>query len=441
MTAAHMDYAKLSEPRWAKFFNIISPILIICIATVSSLRVPNQSTLQKALWMLLALFGAFGLFAKVMNLRIPKCLQTRDLGQIGVLGWFFVPFALVAVYSVIYCTLTNDQLGTRTQSVTTTCFILVDLLMALWLINTYGKKSIIILAAAIILSYAITFILAAKSVGVDNIVTELQKSGQKNLFESHDVGVAVVPLITALVYMSYRGKCSGQKLKWYIIAILIGLVAVLLLCGKRSAYLSLVVAAASALILCAARDKQRIALKVLCTAGFLICFLYVVFTRTGVLDFLYEGFGTLSDRYYVWKCFDGQYSISPLYLGKGFGYVHRYMVSGIGPGIVTVYNYLHNSILQIYIEAGFIGFLIWFGIYYFVFPMFARRFGGKRVEAFVVVSIVAMSAMFTIDNTLTYPVYQVCLMTSIGAVYLTEKPIGTVPKTKAGKRFNDRAMS
>ena len=393
-------------------------VIALAIAVVSCLRIPYQDPMQKVLWSALALAGFIELVGSISGRSILGHEWHVDNGCISLLAMFFIPFALVTIYTLIYCTITGDQLGVRTQSITTSAYILIDVLMATWLLTTYGVKALNLICASVILSYCLTFIVSGIQVGANNIVAELQKSGQKNLFESHDVGVAVVPLIMAQCYVGFIKRQSIREFIKESAPMLVGLFLVLVLCGKRSAYLSLVVGLLVAGLLYLGRRRFELFSKIICIMGLIVCFLYVAGIRTGVLDILSSGFDTLSDRYYVWKWFDQMYSISPFSLGRGFGFVHRYMIAGLGPGLVTVYNYLHNSILQIYIEAGCIGFIIWFSIYCLIMPWYAQRVGGSILSAFTVVSIAAMCAMFTFDNTLTYPVYQVSLMVSLGSVCL-----------------------
>lgn len=395
-------------------------LLAASIAVVSCLRIPGQALTQKILWSALAVVGVAQLGSYAFGWDTPNWLRPRSQQSLLLLLWMFVPFGIVALYSVVYCSIVGDQIGTAVQAITTSVYILVDIFMVFLLLNVFGRNTIRLLAVAVIVSYGLTFVIATMTVGAENILTELKKDGERNLFESHDVGVAVVPLIMALFYFFIRERKEKKPVRGDVL-LASGLFLVLLLCGKRSGYLSLCVGTLVAVMLLASRKSKFPWAETICLAGFLACFLYVVLIHTGALDFISRGFGTLSDRYYVWKWFDQQYTLMPTYLGKGFGYVHRYMVNGIGPGLVTVYNYLHNSILQIYIEAGFVGFLAWFGVYFGVMPRVALRIGGKRLQEFVIASMAAMAAMFTIDNTLTYPVYQVCLMASIGVVLMYER--------------------
>ena len=125
-------------------------------------------------------------------------------------------------------------------------------------------------------------------------------------------------------------------------------------------------------------------------------------------------------RIEVYEWFSDQYYLSPLYLGKGFQYIHRYMMNGLGSRLVNDYHYLHNTILQLYIEGGFWGFFLWFIHGAVGIPMMLRKWFSENTAAFYLVVIVATFAIFTVDNALTYPVYQVCLYTVVGVTMIKE---------------------
>ena len=393
------------------------------MAVVSCLLVPRQETMQKILWIALALLGAADCLKTYTKINLPEWVKITDKSLVKLLVWFIVPFVFSAVYSPIICCITGSTVGTALQSVSTAGYVVVDFLMTLWLINTYKTNSLRLLASAVILSYLLTALIATSKVGVSNVLAEIGKDGQVNLFESHDVGTAVVPLLMTYIYFLIRRRDWHRNLS-VDVPIMMGLVIVLVMCGKRSAYLSLLTGFMVLVVLNAVSSRKRThkwLTIIACLSVYIACFIYVGGIRLDYFSSISDGFGTLSDRYFVWKWFDGQYIFSLQYIGKGFGYIHQYMMSGAGPQIVTDYNYLHNSILQIYIEMGFIGFTIWFAVYLLIMPVCAVRTDGSGVNTFVVASIIAMISMFTIDNTLTYPVYQVCLMTSIGCVHVFER--------------------
>ena len=152
-------------------------------------------------------------------------------------------------------------------------------------------------------------------------------------------------------------------------------------------------------------------------------FLYVCFIRFGGLSFAAELLHINSmGRVEVYEWFSDQYTISPLYFGKGFQYVHRYMVAGLGDYLVNNFGYLHNSILQLYIEGGFWGFFLWFTYMAVGIPLALRKWYCSKTVMFYLTVLAATVAVFAVDNVLTYPLYQVCLYATLGAVMQITRP-------------------
>lgn len=400
----------------------VTGVVVVAMAAASCLLIPGQAVIQKGVW---CVIGLLGLVQLVTSLR-GSLRERRSLGETArfdrIVVWVLVPFAFASCYSMLRGLVVGDELGVGIQSLTTTAFVLVDVLVVRWLCVSYRMRALQVLSAVLICSYGITLAITVSKVGMTGLAREFGKDGMRNLFESHDVGVAVIPLL--LLYL-HRFLFRRESLKGRRDGILFCLlVIIMLLCHKRSAYLSLAAGVLALLVAWLCRRHARSYALAMGVLGLAACLLYVAAIRLGWVDFLQRGFGTVSDRYHVWKWFDDYYTMSPLSLGMGFGFVHRYMEAGLGDTMVNAYNYLHNSILQIYIEAGFAGFCIWFGALFLVLPHAALRWGGSETCLFAVVSVVAMAAMFTMDNTLTYPVYQVSFMTSLYGALRLERESG-----------------
>ena len=382
---------------------------ILLISYVSEATVKNQANLQKIVWVAFAILGYVLVVTKYRSKETRKYINT--------LGIFVVPFAFAIVYTLIIVLCHGDKYGVLLQSITTTGFILVDILMVFSLGKFYKTKMLSLACWSVIGSYVITLFFDLQKLGFAQLVAQF-KLGTDMYFERHDVGVAVVPLLLVYVYLFINKK---EKFKFTDYLQIIGLTLVLFMCGKRSAYMSILTGTLLIMIFkMSKRHKKAIAMLLLCFV-FVCCYLYVYGIRSGSFDFLLKGTGTLRDRYYVWKQLDSFYNFSILYFGKGYQFVHKYMISGDVVGMVADYKYLHNSILQIFIEVGFVGFTIWMAIYLFMIPYLTLISYGESAFIFCTISIISMLAMFTVDNTLTYPLYQTCLMISLYTIYLIEK--------------------
>lgn len=385
---------------------IIGAILfILAISYASEEFIPGRLQLQKKIFIVVALLGILGWVYKNINHVKNKYWM--------VLVWFCIPFVLTSFYTILICSINGDQIGTAGQAITTSMFLVVDFFVSIALIILFDKSVIKVMTFSVLGAYAYIILFKIQKVGVGSAVRQLL--GKE--LERNDIGVAVVPLILYYLYI-FLVKKNKNKSNLFFTGLLF---VVMVLCAKRSAILSLAVGIVMILMTKYTNKNATTLLKIISVLTIVFSFLYVVGIHVGAFDQVLAGKGTLSDRLYVWKYFDGMYEISPLYFGKGFSFVHRYMTAGLGDWMVNHYEYLHNSILQLYIETGFWGVFIWTGNYFILIPHIAMKKYGKNACNFTIISIVSMFAMFTVDNNLTYPLYQICLYCSLYSLYRSEE--------------------
>lgn len=393
---------------------VVGILLIPAIGYVSELHMPNQEILQKGLWIILALLGLAAVYTKRYQ---EDAIQSSILIAIQAL-----PFICAFAYTFILYLFKEDQLGIVKQAFTTSGFLVVDALMVVGLMLVYREQIITIITYGIAVSYAITIGYLCGKIGFFKGIYYLLDRGAfshayDGWMEMHDVGVAVVPVILCLVWLILE-KDTKIHHKYFKIALM---VLVMLLCDKRSAYIGLLVGFFVLAGFRLLRKYSGILHRVISGTTIFASFFYIVFIRLGWIRQIANHLGINSmGRLEVYSWFDNQYNISPLYMGKGFQYVHRYMLAGLGSELVNAFKYLHNSILQIFIETGFWGFVLWFGFLAVAYPYIVGKKMNTRAKEFVVILFSAMIMMFCVDNILTYPLYQVTMMSMIAGVFTLE---------------------
>lgn len=129
----------------------------------------------------------------------------------------------------------------------------------------------------------------------------------------------------------------------------------------------------------------------------LACFAYLVFIKFGLFDYLEKmGVNTMGRAWLSYQV-DGFYSLSPLFLGHGTGFISRFM-SDVAVNIKA----LHNGPLQIYIDNGFWGFALW-GLAFLPLRTrhIAKHSSGKASIAALCCSLTLIITALT-DNTIFY---------------------------------------
>ena len=144
---------------------------------------------------------------------------------------------------------------------------------------------------------------------------------------------------------------------------------------------------------------------VLSTGIGLFCFLYVYLylTRSGILISFLESMGVdTMGRNVLWSLPNDYYELSPLWKGLGFESVTDLVNMWCEQGFINRPYPLHNDILRVFIELGALGFTLWAGINYILYPVFWM----KRYDAetgLLYMSILAyMTVTYLTDNTAFY---------------------------------------
>ena len=96
------------------------------------------------------------------------------------------------------------------------------------------------------------------------------------------------------------------------------------------------------------------------------------------------------------------FSFSPLYVGRGWGSLSLIIedISVVG---------IHSDVLRMFVDAGFVGFIVWL-IYYFKYiPSYYLKKPGIAYRVYVIFMIYAIITYLT-DNTLNYFIFQTVLI-------------------------------
>lgn len=386
---------------------ILGVAVSLVIAYVSEISIAHQAALQKIVWMLLAVVGIMCIFLYRKRALYGKCFLILNLA--------YVPYILAILYTVVLSMFVGNEYGQVSQAITTSMFIVVDMLAVSALISVFKSRAATVVFWGIVLSYALSILLAIRKVGLAVCINYyvsgdfLGYNANNVLFEKHDVGVAVIPFMIYYLYLIFSGSAKYEK---YMPAKLIVLAIIMFMCGKRVAMLAIFIGVIMVLLFAKnMAGRSRIAFVFL-NLAFVFCFVYVAMIKTGVFTSIVNMLGINSmARTDVYDWFADWYTLSPLYAGYGFQYVHRYMEAGGASTLVNAFSYMHNSILQIYIEMGFIGFFVWYGYTILIYPMVTKKLFGSKAFLFFVALLMPYVFMLMVDNVMTYPLYQLSMYT------------------------------
>ena len=134
--------------------------------------------------------------------------------------------------------------------------------------------------------------------------------------------------------------------------------------------------------------------------SFLYLYLIKYFTRIFIVFDVF--------RVRLYQTLKDMYSISPLFLGKGFGFVNMWLETiGKNEWLLSV---SHSDITRLYIEFGFILFIVWLYYYCIKLPTYASKLAGKKVALIIMCFISYIIVTYFIDNTMTLFAVQYCFI-------------------------------
>lgn len=111
------------------------------------------------------------------------------------------------------------------------------------------------------------------------------------------------------------------------------------------------------------------------------------------------------------------YVFSPFYIGKGNGFVHRFLIDYAQNSSSAHATTLHNDILRYYIDLGFIPSILFFlNLSYWNVNRLRKKFSVNSAYHYILLSILAVIC-WTTDNLTTYPnfllIYNLALLSLI----------------------------
>ena len=152
--------------------------------------------------------------------------------------------------------------------------------------------------------------------------------------------------------------------------------------------------------------KTRKPGKLVMAAGislFLFFYLYLYLTRSGILVSFLESLGIdMMGRDILWKLPNDYYELSPFWKGLGFEGVTDLVNIWYRSGLINHPFPLHNDILKIFIELGALGFTLWAGINYILYPSYWMKQYDTETGLLYMAILAYMSVTYLTDNTAFY---------------------------------------
>ena len=136
---------------------------------------------------------------------------------------------------------------------------------------------------------------------------------------------------------------------------------------------------------------------------FIFFYFYLYLTRSGILVAFLESLGVdMMGRDVLWSLPNDYYELSPFWKGLGFESVTDLVNIWWHEGLINHPYPLHNDILRTFIELGALGFTLWSGITYILYPLYWMNRHDTDTSLLYMALLAYMTVTYLTDNTAFY---------------------------------------
>jgi len=375
----------------------IAYILMLMSAAMGDLKVfsVSQTRMMKAISLFIVVMAAAYLF---ISGRLERVKTAASF--VGVYGFVLIG---IIVWSIFLWIINIESIDFILRGASKFMYQFLVLLIIFSGAYLFGERAIFTtfygLAAANMLMVVYNLGVYGISDSINSVIAMLMGSDAQEGFaramEIHDITFTYGFFI---IYLLFFAQHTKERILCLLVSIFF-----FILGWKRIALLALPVALFFGLIMGRMKPNRRIGfMKFIGWCAVIISFGYVVVTKTGAFEYItnYFGIDTMG-RNDVYKYIEKYYQISLGFMGYGFEYttviLQKIMVDNPNAHIGVVA--LHNNILTIYIELGFLGFWAWM-IYTWVFQVnwMINHWGEKTGMLFFLCEMYIFIT-YTTDNT------------------------------------------
>lgn len=329
------------------------------------------------------------------------------------------PFLWTVAYSLVVWVVSGTSSRVMMKGTFYVVYQLIGILVAAGTLYMFGEKGVYMVILSLISAMIVKSLMLVAQCGLDefvnqyiaNILTFTETSGYAmREFEKDGYCYAIC---FALVYFAMTVKVKKSHALWLTACFFMGFLGL-----KRSVFLGTLMALFCAFVLkCTAQPRKWI--NGITLLMMVMVTVYIILVSNHLFDWLEtQGIDT-SGRDYLYANVREHYEISPMYIGRGIGYVAMSFLNGVIDINQNGFQYgdIHNEYLRQYIDCGFGGYLVWLWLY---IAMRVKAFfkTGKNAEEnrrglLCFAMLVLYGVMFMTENCLYYYYATVVMSTAV----------------------------
>lgn len=320
---------------------------------------------------------------------------------------FILIFIISAFQSIFYYIFLGLEFKYLSRGISTSLQLIVLIYFSYKLVRFGGRDALNIFFDGLFLSYSISVIYALVIFGFTPVINAcfsifiggLESAGSETdaiLEQSHAI-LLIMPLISVFYLKDYLSQKDKQNIWRMAIAIIVSLMAY-----KRIAI------GAAFVVFFLSLFKKFYSKKVILLAGSLgivILMLYVYVIKQGYVYLFTEAHDIdLAYRDVIWTRIDNLYSFDIGFIGHGWDFITKYLQE---VNMVLFGNNLggiHNDILKVYIDFGFIGSIFYFAYFLIIIPL---RLKNRNISFLFWLSQIYLFIIYLTDNAMIYSACQI----------------------------------
>ena len=360
--------------------------------------------------------NAYGGLPKAVALGTIVCaflhfLIAANFAQLKkALGFFPIFLLLIAVYIVIsmYIWVTDfSQASSISRAGQKILFQTITIIYAVFMCYLFEEKAVNYLFFSMCAANTAIMLLEMPKYGfiesVNSVVTCIITFGEAEGFvralEIHDITFLFGQFFIYYMMFAPRNTKAEKRMKrcgviFSVFFMLVGL--------KRSTLPAVLFVCIYVKLVRLMRKPRRFILAT-GIGLFLFFYLYLYLTRSGILVASLESFGIdMMGRDVLWSLPNDYYRLSPFWKGLGFEGVTDLVNMWYREWLINRAYPLHNDILKIFIELGALGFTLWSGINYIVYPNYWMKKHNTETGLLYMAILAYMTVTYLTDNTAFY---------------------------------------
>ena len=326
------------------------------------------------------------------------------------LSYFPVFLLLIAVYSLIslFITITDfSKASSVSRAAQKILFQTITVVYCVFMCYLLEEKAVNYLFFSMCAANAAIMLLEMPKYGlqasVSSVVTCLVTFGEAEGFvralEIHDITFLFGQFF--IYYMMFAPKGSKREKRMRRWGVILS-VFFMLMGLKRSILPAVFCVCVYVKLLRAARKPGKFILATGIGLS-LFFYLYLYLTRSGILVAFLESVGiNMMGRDVLWSLPNKYYELSLFWKGLGFEAVTDLVNMWHSQGLINRAYPLHNDILKIFIELGALGFTLWTGINYILYPAYWMRRHDTETGLLYMALLAYMTVTYLTDNTAFY---------------------------------------